>query len=231
MWGLRAWRDAPTGAASEVHSISPAASATPAFAPAGSHPRAGASAAPTKAIESSPSPRPQAAVRDTTPATLAARGLVTVGSGARVASADAAAISRDSVLTNAPPPRTDATTAPVSAKSSPPAPALADARASARAFATMLNQRRWQDVERLGTIAGDTARRAEFIRLVRTAPDFAAGFDRVASAPEVTDDQFATDFVLDLEWRGGRRLVEVTLRAAYRDGAWQIAGFRLAPSQ
>ncbi|HEY9225542.1 MAG TPA: protein kinase, partial [Gemmatimonadaceae bacterium] len=82
---------------------------------------------------------------------------------------------------------------------------LADARAVAREFVTWCNQRRWADLDALGSIDGDAVLRAEIVRLVRTAPDFAAGFERLASTPKMFGGRFITEFVIDLEWRGGKR--------------------------
>src|SRR5262249_23734890 len=78
---------------------------------------------------------------------------------------------------------------------------LADARAVAKQFVTLCNQRQWRELDALGSFGGDAALRVELIRLVRTAADFAAGFDRVASAPTISNDGFVTEFAVDLEWR------------------------------
>ena len=102
---------------------------------------------------------------------------------------------------------------------------LADARAGARAFVTACNQRRWRDLDALQALGGDAAVRAEIIRLVRDAPDFAAGFDRVASSPVLTSDGFMTEFVLELTWRGGRRLAAIQLHMTSTSGTWQPAAF------
>jgi hypothetical protein len=131
------------------------------------------------------------------------------------------------------PVRIDSTTTlpkPPAAARAFPEPVLADARSIARTFVTLLNQRRWQEVSRLGLLRGDTTLRAELIRLVRNGADFAAGFTRVASAPEVLADGFVTECVLDLEWRGGRRSMVAELHVAYRDGSWQLSSFRLEPA-
>lgn len=102
---------------------------------------------------------------------------------------------------------------------------LADARAAARVFVTTCNQRRWRDLDALQALGGDAAIRAEIIRLVRDAPDFAAGFDRVASSPVVTSDGFMTEFVLELTWRGGRQLAAIQLHMTSTGGTWQPAAF------
>ncbi|MFI5244915.1 MAG: hypothetical protein ACHQQR_06780, partial [Gemmatimonadales bacterium] len=102
---------------------------------------------------------------------------------------------------------------------------IADARKIGRDFATMLNQRRYRELAQVPAVGGDAALRAELIRLVQNATDFAAGFDRVASAPESTKDGFMTDFVLDLEWQGGRRLMVVQAFATMQGGSWHLAAF------
>jgi hypothetical protein len=117
--------------------------------------------------------------------------------------------------------------APVAAPPAAPAvaAALADARAVAREFVTICNQRRTRDLEQLAALGGDAALRAELLRLVRTAPEFAAGFERVASSPVVSGDRFTTEFVIDLEWRGGQQLATVQLQAAQQNGAWHVTAF------
>jgi hypothetical protein len=59
---------------------------------------------------------------------------------------------------------------------------------------------------------------------VQNSQDFAAGFDRVASAPDRTPDGFVTDFVLDLEWKGGHKLLLVQAFATMQNGSWHLAG-------
>jgi serine/threonine-protein kinase len=108
---------------------------------------------------------------------------------------------------------------------------LADARAVAKEFATWCNQRRWRDLEQLDAFEGDPSLRAELIRLVRAAPDFAAGFDRLASTPEMTGERFRTELVLDLQWRGGQRLMLVRLQALRQNGTWHLAAFGTAPAE
>jgi serine/threonine-protein kinase len=103
--------------------------------------------------------------------------------------------------------------------------ALADARAVAREFVTICNQRRAGDLETLGLLDGDPALRTELLRLVRSAPELGAGFDRVASAPRVSGDRFTTDFVLDLQWRGGHKLTLVRVQAALQNGVWRATAF------
>jgi hypothetical protein len=108
---------------------------------------------------------------------------------------------------------------------------LADARAVAREFATICNQRRWRELEALGALSGsDVAVRRDLTSLVRGAPEFGAGFDRVASPPVLTSDGFLTDVVLELTWQGGRRLVAVQLHAALSGGAWHVKAFGAVPA-
>ena len=123
-----------------------------------------------------------------------------------------------------------ASASPVPSAAPAPSATLADARAVARQFVTMLNQHRWSELDQLESLGGDAALRAELVRLTRSAPDFAAGFERVASVSSVTADGFTTDFVLDLEWRGGQRLVTVRLKAVPQGGTWRLAAFGLSDS-
>jgi hypothetical protein len=121
-----------------------------------------------------------------------------------------------------PPPATPSASRPAATAVSA---TTADARAVAREFVTMLNQRRWHELELLAPLPGDAALRAEVVRLTHNAQDFSAGFDRVASPPESIGDGFVTECVVDLEWHGGHRLVLVHLRAATLNGAWHLAAF------
>jgi hypothetical protein len=139
---------------------------------------------------------------------------------------------------SAPPATVDTTSAPVVTASLSPATnttalaaTLSDARSVAREFLSICNQRRWRDLEALDAHGGDAALRVELIRLVRTAPDFAAGFDRLASAPVPGVDGFTTDVVLDLAWRGGQRLVAVHLHVERQAGSWRLAGFTATPGE
>jgi tRNA A-37 threonylcarbamoyl transferase component Bud32 len=120
-------------------------------------------------------------------------------------------------------------TAPAPSPSADAPPAVAatvvDARKIGKDFATMLNRRQYRELAQVPAIGGDAAQRAELIRLTQNATDFAAGFDRIASAPERTRDGFSTDFVLDLEWQGGHKLMLVTAFAAMQGGSWRLAGF------
>ena len=102
---------------------------------------------------------------------------------------------------------------------------VADARAVAREFLTWCNHRQWQDVERLSSLEGSADMRSRLIDVIRKAPDFQAGFERVASQPVLSDHAFTTDFILDLEWRGGQQQLEVTVSAELSNGAWRLAGF------
>jgi serine/threonine protein kinase len=116
----------------------------------------------------------------------------------------------------------------------PPAPAIpaatrADAQRFGREFVTMLNQRRHRELAQVNTVGGDATLRAELIRLTETAPDFAAGFDRTASAPGPWMKGFETDFVVDLTWRGGAKLMRVQLYVESVDGAWRLAGMAVHP--
>jgi hypothetical protein len=117
----------------------------------------------------------------------------------------------------------------------PPPPSVtatvADARAVASEFLTWCNHRQWRDVERLPALegAGSPELRNELIGLIRGARDFQAGFERLASRPVLADRTFTTDFVLDLEWRGGHRQLQVTVSAELSNGSWHLAGFGVHP--
>lgn len=122
-------------------------------------------------------------------------------------------------VVSAPPPEASRT-APAE-----PSPVLADARAAARAFVTMMNQRRARDLERLADAGGgDAEARRNLERLVRDGDDFAAGFDRMASEPEAEGSAFTTEFVVEASWRGGGRdnaaLFDVRVRLAKLGSAW-----------
>jgi len=118
---------------------------------------------------------------------------------------------------------------PKVAVTQPPTPTVtasaADARAVASEFLTWCNHRQWRDVDRLSALDGSSELRSQLIDLIRKAPDFQAGFERLASQPTVSDGTFTTDFVLDLEWRGGQRQLAVVVRAQLSNGAWHLAGF------
>mgnify|MGYP006871805949 CR=1 FL=1 len=130
------------------------------------------------------------------------------------------------------PPRREPEAAPAPALAPAPAPtralpayALADARRLGREFVTLLNQRRAREVALFTAMGGDAAVRAELLKLTESATDFAAGFDRVPGAPEEWANGFATEFHLDLEWRGGTRVMRIRLFASPADGGWRTVGF------
>ena len=115
----------------------------------------------------------------------------------------------------------------------PPPPSatatVADARAVASEFLTWCNHLQWRDVERLPKLEGSADLRNELVRLIRSAPDFQAGFERLASRPVLSDRTFTTDFILDLEWRGGHRQLQVTVSAELSNGSWHLAAFGVHP--
>jgi len=115
----------------------------------------------------------------------------------------------------------------------PPPPSVtatvADARAVASEFLTWCNHRQWGDVERLPSLEGSADLKTELVRLIRSAPNFQAGFERLASRPVLSDRTFTTEFVLDLEWRGGQRQFRVTVSAELSNGSWHLAGFGVHP--
>ncbi|MBM3908482.1 MAG: protein kinase [Gemmatimonadetes bacterium] len=111
-----------------------------------------------------------------------------------------------------------------------PAPALTDARAAARTLVTMMNQRRVRDLERLGDAGdGDPAARRALEKLVRDGEDFAAGFDRMASAPDSEGGGFVTEFVIEASWRSGGKetaaLYDVRVRLARQGEAWNPVAY------
>ncbi|MDP1889604.1 MAG: protein kinase [Gemmatimonadaceae bacterium] len=111
-----------------------------------------------------------------------------------------------------------------------PSPVLADARAVARALVTMMNQRRARDLERLADAGGgDAEARRTLERLVRDGDDFAAGFDRMASAPDAEGPAFVTEFVVEASWRAGNKdqaaLFDVRVRLARQGEAWVPVGY------
>lgn len=93
----------------------------------------------------------------------------------------------------------------------------------------MLNQRRYRDLAQLPAVGGDAALRAELIKLTESAQDFAAGFERVPSAPEAWTTGFETEFFVDLEWRGGKKTVRVRLYASQGESGWRTAGVAIDP--
>ena len=148
----------------------------------------------------------------------------TIQSAPNTVSPSPAAPALDSLPTAA---RDSTIAAPASTATETPrvSASVADSRTVARQFVTLLNQRRWSEVEQLASLGGDATLRTELVRLVHSAPDFAAGFESVASAPQVSADGFTTEFVLALEWRGGKKLVTVRLRAVAQLGQWRLAAF------
>ncbi len=120
-------------------------------------------------------------------------------------------------------------------RTEPPRPALpvatvADARRLGREFVTMLNQRRYRELAQIPAVGGDAAARAELLRLTESAPEFAAGFDRVPAAPDTWPQGFETECFVDLEWRGGRKVFRVRLYAAPADAGWRLAGIAVDPA-
>jgi serine/threonine protein kinase len=137
--------------------------------------------------------------------------------------------------TEAPPPERPAPTRadpppPAAAAPALPAATTADARRLGREFVTMLNQRRHREIGQLPSAGGDAALRAELIRLTESAGDFAAGFDRLPSAPSMSPQGFETEFDIDLQWRGGKKLMRVLLYAVPAEGGWKVAGIAINPS-
>ncbi|HVT37733.1 MAG TPA: serine/threonine-protein kinase [Gemmatimonadaceae bacterium] len=108
-------------------------------------------------------------------------------------------------------------------------PTLADARRIGREFVTLLNHRQWREVSQLLDIGGNASQRDELVRLTRGAAEFAAGFDRIPATPVATADGFETEFVVDVQWRGGRTTMPVRATAVLKDGAWHLAGFAVKP--
>jgi serine/threonine protein kinase len=132
------------------------------------------------------------------------------------------------VAAEAPPPRPDS--APRSASAAPSA-TIADARLVGREFVTLLNQRQWADVDRLAAAGrSEPALREELVRLTRSAADFGAGFDRIPSAPVAVPDGFDTEFIVDLAWRGGHKLIFVRAQATAAAAGWHLAGVVITPA-
>jgi hypothetical protein len=105
-----------------------------------------------------------------------------------------------------------------------------DARRLGREFVTLLNQRRYRELAALPAVGGSSSERAELIRLTEKAADLAAGFDRVPSAPSDWPNGFETEFFVDLEWRGGKRQMRITLYASSVDGMWRTVGVAIDPA-
>lgn len=112
-----------------------------------------------------------------------------------------------------------------------PAATMADARKVGRDFVTMLNQRRFRELAAVVPVGGDAAARADLLKLTETAADFAAGFDRVPVAPGAWAQGFETECYVDLEWRGGKKVVRVRLYASPGEsGGWRLAGMAVDPA-
>jgi hypothetical protein len=105
----------------------------------------------------------------------------------------------------------------------------ADARRITNAFVTLLNQRRARDVAKLSAIGGESVARDELLKLTASAPDFAAGLDGMPSTPDAWQGGgptgVMTDCLLDLEWRGAKRMMRVTLHAVRDGDGWRLVGF------
>jgi tRNA A-37 threonylcarbamoyl transferase component Bud32 len=119
---------------------------------------------------------------------------------------------------------------PAAAAPALPAATRADAQRLAREFVTMVNQRRFRELGQIPNAGGDATSRAELLRVAETAADLSAGFDRVASTPQMSPQGFETDFDVDLQWRGGRRVLRVLLYAVPADGGWKVAGVAISPA-
>lgn len=74
-------------------------------------------------------------------------------------------------------------------------------------------------------MGGDPSARSELLKLTESAAEFAAGFDRVPSTPDEWTNGFQTEFYLDLEWRGGHKVMRVRLFAAPSDAGWRTVGY------
>jgi eukaryotic-like serine/threonine-protein kinase len=177
--------------------------------------------------QNSPTPNSNSARSDTPAITSAppAAGNTVPGKTEAVAPAPAPAAATPARVDSAPSRAAVVAPPPTEAAPAAPAAAIADARKLARDFVTMLNQLRYRELAQIPAHGGDAAQRAELIRLVQNGQDFAAGFDRVASAPDRTADGFVTDFVLDLDWKGGHKLMLVQAYATMQNGSWHLAGF------
>ena len=235
IWAWRFARTSSDAAAASIGATAPQTS-DPARGSTRSGVGAPASASPKAQSDRAVRGGPQSAsgVANTGAATAAGAATASSGGGEGATAKAARGDSASSLEAASPAGAGARSTAPPNAAPNPVPPAvsatLADARAVARAFVTLCNQRRWRDLELLGSVEGDAALRAEIVRLVHTAPDFAAGFDRVASTPSASGDGFSTEFVIDLEWRGGKRLAMVRLQAVSQNGAWKLAAFGVSPA-
>lgn len=197
---------APANAPASGNAAPAATDATPRTAPPSGAPRTG-----TQAAAPASGARPDAPAPSTAQTTTAAQP-------------DAPARTEPKPEER-PAPKQDAPAPEAAPARAMPSATVADARRLGREFVTLLNQRRYREVGQLTTVGGDAAVRAELLKLAETAPEFAAGFDRVPSPPEAWTNGFETEFFLDLEWRGGRKLVRIRLYASPADGGWRTVGF------
>lgn len=93
----------------------------------------------------------------------------------------------------------------------------------------MLNQRRYRELAQIPAMGGDQAARAYLARLVESAADFSAGFDRLPSAPEAWSTGFFTEFDLDLQYRDGSKLLRARLYMVPDGSGWRVAGLMVEP--
>lgn len=93
----------------------------------------------------------------------------------------------------------------------------------------MLNQRRYRELAQIPAMGGDQAARAHLARLVESAADFSAGFDRLPSAPEAWSTGFFTEFDLDLQYRDGSKLLRARLYMVPDGSGWRVAGLMVEP--
>ena len=226
LWYARSRTDgtaaAPTAGANVARPDGAAASGTPASsAPtSGDAPVASTPSDAPRAASDAPGARAAIAAPNTNVRAVPLAGANATG-GAGVSGAPAAP---SPAAAPAPAPTAPAAEPAAPPPAAAPAATLADMRKLGSEFVTLLNKRQWRDVDQLEAFGGDAAVRAELVRLTRSAPDFAAGFDRVPSSPSPLKDGVETELVLDLQWRGGHRLMLAHLRAALKDGAWHLAG-------
>jgi len=193
--------------------------------------------APVAAAPVAPAASPTASPTETRPAENSAGNPATVRSGDPAVSVPPApsgaaplANAKLNAMPDKPAPRTEE---PAPTRAEPAAPAaralpayaLADARRLGREFVTLLNQRRYREVAQYTAMGGEAGVRAELLKLAESAPDFAAGFDRVPGAPEEWASGFVTEFHLDLEWKGGAKVMRIRLFASPADGGWRTVGF------
>jgi hypothetical protein len=240
--GWKLTHRAPQPDANGSAAIQPAQSAQPAASSGGSPAHgtdslASANRATRGSAPISPPPGGASAAGDPKGGSGAARGTTSASPAGPAANTQLAApVSSPPIAPPTNSSRTDSTPAravtPVAPAAAPAADAasavtatIADARKIGKDFATLLNRHQYRELSQVPAVGGDAALRAELIRLTQNATDFAAGFDRIASPPERTKDGFSTDFVLDLEWQGGHKLMQVTAFATLQGGVWRLAGF------